>query len=183
MTIRKDYISRNTLVRKDRLSINAVREKIFPLLCPVREEEWIDGWDKNIYESTYTKSRFVERYSVFRENSLKKWLFGERGPTTWVTTVYEPEEYMQDFTIILGDIALLNRSIRLDEIDPQRTLIQSTDTVTLLKELLTGIRRRIFAIKLKAFSLYLGIILKYYSEKDKMLKTPKILQRFLFHPM
>ncbi len=184
MTIQKDKIPENTLVQKKRGIIKASRERIFPLFCPVREHEWIDGWNKSRYDFTYTKSGFVEKYSIFRENSLKKWLLGEKGITTWVTTVYEPEKYRQDFTIILGDIALLNRSIRLDEINAQRTLAQTTDTVTFLKEPLKGIKRRIFAIKLKAFLLYIGIILKYYIEKDKMLKIiPKILKRFLFHPI
>ncbi len=184
MTIQKDKISENVLVQKNRMIIKAARDKIFPLFCPVREEEWIPGWDKSIYENTYTKSGFVEKYSIFKENSQRKFLFGEKCITTWVTTVYEPEKYRQDFTIIYGDFAILNRSFRLDEIDTQRTLIKNTDTVIFLKQPLKGIRRRIFTIKLTAmkFGLFM-ILVKYYAEKDKMLKIPNILKRYVFHPI
>ena len=41
---------------------NASRETIFPLLCPVREAEWVDGWE---YQLIYSKSGFAEQDCVF----------------------------------------------------------------------------------------------------------------------
>ena len=74
--------------------------------------------------------------------------------------------------------------LRLDEIDAQRTLINNTDTVTFLKEPLKGIRRRIFAIKLMAMKFGLiGVLVKYYAEKDKMLNIPNILKRYMLYPI
>lgn len=35
-------------------TINAVPETVFPLLCPVREAEWLDGWQ---YAMIYIRIR------------------------------------------------------------------------------------------------------------------------------
>ena len=37
--------------------------RVFPLLCPVRETEWVEGWDP---ELVITDSGFAERDCVFR---------------------------------------------------------------------------------------------------------------------
>ena len=32
------------IIHTYRQTIDATPEKVFPLLCPVREAEWLDGW-------------------------------------------------------------------------------------------------------------------------------------------
>ena len=41
---------------------NAKPEVVFPLLCPVREKDWIDGWD---YKMIFSKSGLIEKGCVF----------------------------------------------------------------------------------------------------------------------
>ena len=41
---------------------NAEPEKVFPLLCPVREKDWLDGWN---YKMIYSKSGLIEKNCVF----------------------------------------------------------------------------------------------------------------------
>lgn len=41
---------------------NASPEVVFPLLCPVREKDWIDGWD---YKMIYSNSGLIEKGCVF----------------------------------------------------------------------------------------------------------------------
>lgn len=57
-------------------------EQVFPLLCPVREYEWIDGWKCNV---VYTKSGVAELDCVFQTAYPR-----EGGEETWVVHEYEP---------------------------------------------------------------------------------------------
>jgi hypothetical protein len=57
-------------------------EQLFPLLCPVREYEWIDSWQ---CEVIYSNAGVAELDCVFKTN------FPGDGPEdTWVVSRYEP---------------------------------------------------------------------------------------------
>ena len=56
-------------------------DKVFPLLCPVREYEWIPDWRS---ETVYLASGRAEHGGVFTTD------FPTRGRGTWVITRYEP---------------------------------------------------------------------------------------------
>lgn len=64
-----------------RARVAAPPDAVFPLLCPVREYEWIDGWSCQLI---FSDSGFVEDGCVFTTR-----LTGE-GPTVWVTTRHDP---------------------------------------------------------------------------------------------
>ncbi len=157
-------------------TIKASSDKIFPLLCPKREEEWIDGWNTDAYKLISTKSGFNEKNCVFQENFTKKLLFGENGPTTWMTAVYKPEKFFLEFLLIFDDTAVMNRAVRLDESKGPTTACQWTDTVTSLSGPWKKAERRHLEIQLKAFSYYLGVTLKYYCETEKILKLSSIFE-------
>ena len=55
-------------------------ETVFPLLCPVREADWVPGWR---YRLIYSHSGFAEAGCVFitEEN---------QSETTWIVTEYDP---------------------------------------------------------------------------------------------
>ena len=55
---------------------------VFPLLCPVREYEWIDVWQGKLL---YARSGAAEEDCIFTSHS-----FDEIGPETWVCSRYEP---------------------------------------------------------------------------------------------
>ncbi len=61
--------------------IQAEPEAIFPLLCPVREHDWILPWKAEII---YTKSGIAEEGCIFRTGNA------EDGTDIWVMTHYEP---------------------------------------------------------------------------------------------
>ena len=46
--------------------VPAPAHRVFPLLCPVREPEWIPGWS---CELIHTASRLAEKGCVFRTDS------------------------------------------------------------------------------------------------------------------
>ncbi|TKJ19417.1 MAG: hypothetical protein CEE43_15405 [Promethearchaeota archaeon Loki_b32] len=62
-------------------------EKIFPLLCPAREADWIPGWDA---ELIYTNSGYAEDKCVFRTNKSNS-----AGEGLWTFTGFKPNEYVE----------------------------------------------------------------------------------------
>ncbi len=73
-------------IRVERSYIQKLRgkpESIFPLLCPVREKEWAEGWDPL---EVYTQSGFAENDCVFTT--------GEVEPDSiWVITRFDTENH------------------------------------------------------------------------------------------
>ena len=67
--------------RTYRQTINATPEKVFPLLCPVREAEWLDGWQ---YAMIYSKSGLIEEGAVFSTPHE-----GE-ADAVWIVTKHDP---------------------------------------------------------------------------------------------
>ena len=69
-----DYIQTN----------DAPPEKVFPLLCPVREADWVPGWQ---YRLIYSESGFAEDGCVFTTPN-------DTGPeTVWMVTHYDPAAF------------------------------------------------------------------------------------------
>ncbi len=70
-------------------TIHASPDEVFPLLCPVREAEWLDGWR---YTMIYSQSGLVEEGAVFSTPHD-----GEPD-TVWVVTKHDPLKYRVEFT-------------------------------------------------------------------------------------
>jgi hypothetical protein len=75
-------VKRTRTIRSYTMDIHGTPDDIFPLLCPVREYEWIQPWQ---CEMVYTDSGIAELDCVF------KTIFPDDGPEdTWVVSRYEP---------------------------------------------------------------------------------------------
>jgi hypothetical protein len=74
--------------------INAAPEKVFPLLCPVREAEWLDGWQ---YAMIYSESGLVEEGAVFRTPHS-----GEED-TVWIVTKHDAGKREVEFARFTHD--------------------------------------------------------------------------------
>lgn len=61
--------------------VAAEPERVFPLLCPVRERDWVDGWDADI---VYSATGVAELGCVFTTPRE-----GE-ADTIWTVSRYEP---------------------------------------------------------------------------------------------
>lgn len=66
--------------RSYRQTINATSKIIFPLLCPVREAEWLDDWD---YKMIYSVSGVAEKGAVFTTS------YWEDSEQTWIITKHD----------------------------------------------------------------------------------------------
>jgi len=63
---------------------DAPPEKVFPLLCPVREADWVPGWQ---YHLIYSGSGLAEDGCVFSTPN-------DPGPeTVWMVTHYDPKAF------------------------------------------------------------------------------------------
>jgi hypothetical protein len=68
-------------IKEHTMLLEGSPESIFPLLCPVRESEWIETWRCTI---AYSDSGFAEQDCVFQTD------FPQDGPRdTWVLSRYE----------------------------------------------------------------------------------------------
>lgn len=77
----------------------AVPEKVFPLLCPVREGEWLPGWQ---YRLIYSDSGVAELGCVFTTpNPPASGSQNQLSPeTTWIVTNYDPSAFRIAFVWI-----------------------------------------------------------------------------------
>lgn len=77
-------------------------ETVFPLLCPVREAEWVPGWR---YRLIYSKSGVAELGCVFmtEENGRR---------ITWVVTEYDPAAFRIGFVWV--DAGRVTAEIRIE---------------------------------------------------------------------
>lgn len=87
------------LVFETTLTLAGTPEEAFPLLCPVREYDWIPDWSCTMIHST---SGVAELGCVFTR---------ERGET-WITTRYEPPSRIDD-TIVLPGLTVRTLSFEL----------------------------------------------------------------------
>ncbi|HEY3450993.1 MAG TPA: SRPBCC family protein [Myxococcales bacterium] len=75
------------------LHVPAPVAQVFPLLCPVREREWLDGWEADVLHS---ESGLAELGCVF---------IGRAGGNvgTYLVTRYEPERLVE-FAVHYGSV-------------------------------------------------------------------------------
>lgn len=67
-------------------------EKVFPLLCPVREADWLPSWQ---YRLIYSNSGIAELGCVFTtpNPSAAAAHSGAASETTWIVTDYDPAAF------------------------------------------------------------------------------------------
>ncbi len=80
-------------------------DRVFPLLCPVREHDWIPGWECELLHSS---SGVAEEDCVFRTHYLQD---GEA--MTWVVSRYEPGRRIE-FTCFVPDSYVMRLKIALE---------------------------------------------------------------------
>jgi hypothetical protein len=91
-----------------RQRLRASPAKVFPLLCPVREAEWADGW---LPEQVISSSGVAERDCVFVTSDTT-------GTAVWYITRHEPETWFVEMLKIVPGVTACRLSIQLSEEDP-----------------------------------------------------------------
>lgn len=86
--------------------INSTPDVIFPLLCPRRELEWLDGWN---YQMVYSQSGFAEPGCIFKTKHEIS------TDTVWIITRHDRENNQIEFVRITPDVVVVNMFILLND--------------------------------------------------------------------
>ena len=103
-----------------------VPERIFPLLCPVREYDWIDGWSCAMI---YAETGRAELGGIFRT------AFPDLGDEIWTITRYEPPLAIE-FVRVAWNVAVVKLDIALEPDGNRRTRVRMAHTYTALSRFL-----------------------------------------------
>lgn len=104
--------------------IHAEPETIFPLLCPVREYDWIPEWDCNLI---YTESGLAEPGCIFQTDRE-----ADGGLDTWVISHYEPNRHIA--FVRMNQLRVMQYDIQLEPLDDDETHLVWTQLITALNE-------------------------------------------------
>lgn len=105
---------------------NSGPSKVFPLLCPVREKEWLQEWD---YKMIYSKSGYAELGCVFstpHHHSDKE--------TIWTITNYDQENFKLSFVRVTPGEQLVSIFIELEKENIENTRAEIRYDYTSLNE-------------------------------------------------
>jgi len=94
------------ITRSYEQTINAAPSKVFDLLCPVKEAEWLDGWD---YTLLYSKSGLAEEGCVFLSRQE-----GEKD-TIWMITKRDVQNREIEFVRVTPESRIARLTISVDE--------------------------------------------------------------------
>ena len=151
-------------------SVAAAPDMIFPLLCPVREYEWIDGWDCQLI---YSESGFVEEGCIFTT------CFPDDGPTLWVTTLHDPATRRVEFVRLSPGIKVLKMQLQVKEAARGTSNLTIKYTLTALGE--EG-NRLVEQLGTSGNAYYekhiqrLGMLLNHFLTRGEMLKKSEFPQ-------
>lgn len=137
-------------------------EAVFPLLCPVREYDWIDDWSGTMI---YSDSGVAELGCIFRTDS-------ETGDELWTVSRYDPCTAISFVRVIAGTWVVL-MELTLSLTNEQATTIRVRHTYTTLGP--AG-RTRIEAIDADEHALgwhHLAEMGNHYLTKTTMLRSRK----------
>ncbi|MBX2944767.1 MAG: hypothetical protein KF725_02945 [Cyclobacteriaceae bacterium] len=98
---------------------------VFPLLCPVREADWLDGWR---YSMIHSVSGLIEQGCVFTTPHHGQ------SQTVWYVTQHDPINYNVEFVRVTPEEAAVKITIALEAIDNDTTQAHITYEYTGLSD-------------------------------------------------
>jgi hypothetical protein len=144
--------------------VAAKPDEVFPLLCPTREYEWIDGWNCRL---VYSESGLVEEGCIFVTD------MPDEGPTVWVTVLHDPRDRRVEFVRFTPGIRVLNMQLRVEETAAGTSALHFRYTVTALSEKGNGQVDGLAAARggaLAARAEHLGVLLNHFLTTGSMLR-------------
>lgn len=111
------------VVRRYTQSIEAAPDVVFPLLCPVREGEWVDGWAERC-EIVHSDSGLAEEGCVFRTRA-------EDGrETVWTVTRHDPGARVVEFHRVTAGLLATRLVIGVEGRPAGRSAVSIAYTLT-----------------------------------------------------
>lgn len=140
---------------------NGSIEEVFPLLCPVREMDWLDGWD---YKMIHSNSGLIERDCVFTTPHHRN------IETVWHVTQYDKLNYKIEFLRVTPNENVVKINIRLERIDGQKTKAIIDYQYTALNEGQNEFINKELKQSFSESMIWWEKAINYYLEHGKMLK-------------
>ena len=137
------------------------REAIFPLLCPVREADWIDGWE---YEIIHSNSGLAELNCVFTTPNQ------DDSKTIWQITRYDTVNYNIEFVRVTPKESIVKININLDPIQKNVTKAIISYKYTGLNEVQNNFIRNELPRTFKSNMLYWESAINHYLNTGEKLK-------------
>lgn len=147
------------VVMQHTINISANPSFVFPLLCPEKEKEWIDGWE---YEMIYSQSGFAETGCTFKTELLPE------GTAYWIMTRCVPPYEGEYVRFVLGKM-FVTVSFHLSEYDSGTAMdvkYSYTGVSESGNEFVSEQAATVFALIMKRME----AALNYFAEHRRMLK-------------
>jgi hypothetical protein len=97
------------IVREGTMELKAGAGTVFPLLCPVKEEDWIDGWS-DVCTLIYTDSGIAEEACIFETG-----IPGEDSEL-WICSKYDPEKAEIEYIKHIAGTAIIKWSMAVRDV-------------------------------------------------------------------
>ena len=117
------WFNGNRLVQSMSIEFAYPVESVFPLLCPVREYDWMASWNGTI---VYTNSGFAEKYTVFYHSIPFPLVFKK---AYWTATGYVPNETIQ-WCVVVPGVCMIVIDERMTNLPEGRSRIDYVYTIT-----------------------------------------------------
>lgn len=140
-------------------------KEVFSLLCPVKEKDWIDGWN---YKMIYSISGLIEKNCVFttaHHGNLE---------TVWHVTQYDKENHSIEFLRVTPKENTVRINIRLEKINDFKTRTHISYMYTLLSENEIETQMNNLEHTFLESMQYWEKAINYYLEKGKLLERKPI---------
>ena len=116
-------IDSGRVVRRYTQHIDSPPESVFPLLCPVREAEWLEGWSDEL-EMIHSDTGHAEDGCVFETR------VAGRPDTVWMITRHDPIERVVEFFRVTTGLVATRLTITVDGRSDGSSSVQITYAFT-----------------------------------------------------
>ncbi len=151
------------IARSYEQTISADPSKVFDLLCPVKEAQWLEGWD---YTLLHSESGLAEEGCVFLSRQE-----GEKD-TIWMISKRDVQNREIEFVRATPESRIARLTIAVDEKEAQVSKVQITYVITALCEegnqFLEAFTEEYFEAAMKFWEKSMN----YYLETGKRLRRP-----------
>lgn len=120
MEMESNFIAKR-ITRNYCQTIFSTPDKIFPLICPVLEAQWLDDWD---YKMIYSETGFAEDGAVFTTSNE-----GEED-TVWIVTEHDKIDNKVEFIRITPASRVSKLTVHIKEKDHNSSYVDITYTYT-----------------------------------------------------
>lgn len=97
------------IVKQGTLELKADAKTVFPLLCPVKEDDWIDGWS-DICTIVYTDSGIAEEACIFETD------IPFEGHAVWICSKYDAEKTEIEYIKLIAGKAIIKWSMAVRDV-------------------------------------------------------------------